>query len=83
MIFMNYVFFLAMGGYTLLALGNGAPDVAATINAILGDEHRGYEMALGELTGTAMFVSSVILGAIIGLSGSGEVHDANKNTYRR
>ena len=70
-------------GVTLLALGNGAPDVAATINAILGDEHRGYEMALGELTGTAMFVSSVILGAIIGLSGSGEVHDANKNTDRR
>ncbi|KAL7542704.1 hypothetical protein ACHAXR_012088 [Thalassiosira sp. AJA248-18] len=58
-------------GVTLLALGNGAPDVAATMNAILQDERRGYEMALGELTGTCMFVTSVILGVIVSLSGTG------------
>mmetsp|Transcript_14279 Transcript_14279/g.25484 ORF Transcript_14279/g.25484 Transcript_14279/m.25484 type:complete len:926 (-) Transcript_14279:264-3041(-) len=57
-------------GVTLLALGNGAPDVAATMNAILVDERRGYEMALGELTGVSMFVTSVILGVIVSLSGA-------------
>ena len=57
-------------GVTLLALGNGAPDVAATMNAILGDARRGYQLALGELTGTCMFVTSVILGVIVSLSGS-------------
>jgi sodium/potassium/calcium exchanger 6 len=53
-------------GVTLLALGNGAPDVAATMNATL-DSHEGYLMALGELTGTSMFVSGVILGVIVSL----------------
>lgn len=55
---------------TLLALGNGAPDVAATMNAMLQDEKNGYLLAMGELTGTTMFVSAVILGFIVRL-GSG------------
>eukprot|EP00985_Skeletonema_marinoi_P012093 scaffold5773_cov149-Skeletonema_marinoi.AAC.1 len=54
-------------GVTLLALGNGAPDVAATMNATL-DSQEGYLMALGELTGTSMFVSGVILGVIVSLN---------------
>eukprot|EP00804_Cyclotella_cryptica_P029505 CCRYP_011305-RA/>CCRYP_011305-RA protein AED:0.03 eAED:0.03 QI:364/1/1/1/1/0.83/6/2737/766 len=57
-------------GVTLLALGNGAPDVAATMNAMLQDEKNGYLMAMGELTGTTMFVSAVILGVIVRLSGN-------------
>lgn len=55
---------------TLLALGNGAPDVAATMNAMLQDEKNGYLLAMGELTGTTMFVSAVILGFIVRLGGS-------------
>lgn len=51
-------------GVTLLALGNGAPDVASTVNAILNDRKLGYKMALGELTGTAMVGSTVIVGAV-------------------
>ena len=50
-----------------MALGNGAPDVAATMNATL-DSQEGYLMALGELTGTIMFVSGVILGVIVSLN---------------
>ncbi|EJK73963.1 hypothetical protein THAOC_04391 [Thalassiosira oceanica] len=57
-------------GVTLLALGNGAPDVAATMNAILGDVKGGYQMALGELTGVAMFAISIILGVIVVMSGN-------------
>ena len=67
-------------GVTLLALGNGAPDVAATMNAILGDERRGYEMALGELTGTCMFVTSVILGVIVSLSGHSKKNNETTDT---
>ena len=68
-------------GVTLLALGNGAPDVAATMNAMLatgkggggggGGGSKGYEMALGELTGTCMFVTTVVFGIIVILVGGG------------
>jgi sodium/potassium/calcium exchanger 6 len=51
-------------GVTLLALGNGAPDVASTVNAIRNDRKRGYLLALGELTGAAMVASTVIVGAV-------------------
>ena len=82
-------------GVTLLALGNGAPDVAATMNAMLagsrsgvGEEEEdatrggreGYGMALGELTGTCMFNICLILGAIvIYLGGDGGNTDTKKN----
>ena len=52
-------------GVTLLALGNGAPDVASTVNAILDDRKRGYLMALGELTGAAMVASTLIVGCVV------------------
>ena len=51
-------------GVTLLALGNGAPDVASTVNAIRNDRKRGYLLALGELTGAAMVASTLIVGAV-------------------
>ena len=70
-------------GVTLLALGNGAPDVAATMNAILGDERKGYEMALGELTGVCMFVTTIILGVIVSISGSGTVPDVGDKNRRK
>jgi len=49
---------------TLLALGNGAPDVSATISAINkgGD---GYLMSLGALTGAGMFVGTVVAGSVM------------------
>lgn len=57
-------------GVTLLALGNGAPDVASTVNAILNDRKSGYRIALGELTGAAMVASTVIVGAVTFVSPS-------------
>jgi sodium/potassium/calcium exchanger 6 len=51
-------------GVTLLALGNGAPDVASTVNAILNDRKNGYKMALGELLGSGLVASTVIVGAV-------------------
>ena len=58
-------------GVTLLALGNGAPDIASTVNAIRGDTKLGYLMGLGELTGSSMFISTVVTGSIAYFASSG------------
>ena len=52
-------------GVTLLALGNGAADVSATINAISQNPAEGYLMSLGALTGAGMFVGTVVAGIVI------------------
>lgn len=52
-------------GVTLLALGNGAADVSATMNAIVQNPAEGYQMALGALTGAGMFVGTVVAGIVI------------------
>jgi hypothetical protein len=52
-------------GVTLLALGNGAPDIASTVNAILDDVRQGYLMGLGELAGAGMFISTIVTGIVI------------------
>jgi len=49
-------------GVTLLALGNGAPDVSSTMHAVSGG---GYRLALGALTGAGMFVGTVVTGAVM------------------
>jgi len=51
-------------GVTLLALGNGAADVSATISAILSSPD-GYLLSLGALTGAGMFVSCVVTSLVI------------------
>ena len=53
-------------GVTLLALGNGASDVSATISAIVNDEENGYRLSLGALSGAAMLVGGVIAGYKLG-----------------
>jgi sodium/potassium/calcium exchanger 6 len=53
--------------------------VAATMNAMLQDEKNGYLLAMGELTGTTMFVSAVILGFIVRLGGSSAKVETDSN----
>ncbi|ODQ83002.1 hypothetical protein BABINDRAFT_159480 [Babjeviella inositovora NRRL Y-12698] len=50
-----------LAGTTLLALGNGSPDVFGTYSAM--DVGSG-SLALGEIIGAALFISSVVLGAV-------------------
>ena len=52
-----------VAGITLLALGNSAPDVFADLAAVqnAGD----FALALGELMGAAMFLTTVVLAAVI------------------
>lgn len=52
-------------GVTLLALGNGAADVSATISAITLNPEKGYQMSLGALTGAGMFVGTIVAGIVI------------------
>lgn len=52
-------------GVSLLALGNGAADVSATVNAICVDTENGYKLSLGALTGAAMFIGCIVAGCVI------------------
>lgn len=52
-------------GVTLLALGNGAADVSATVSAITSDAQHGYELSLGALTGAAMFITAIISSLVV------------------
>jgi len=56
-------------GVTLLALGNGAADVSATVSAIANDPDDGYKLSLGALTGAAMFVGGVVAGIVVLVAG--------------
>uniref|UniRef100_A0A6U6EG37 Sodium/calcium exchanger membrane region domain-containing protein n=1 Tax=Odontella aurita TaxID=265563 RepID=A0A6U6EG37_9STRA len=50
---------------SLLALGNGAPDLSASVNAIAGDPAEGYVLILGALSGAGMFVTTIVAGSVI------------------
>jgi len=52
-------------GVSLLALGNGAPDISASINAMTADPHKGYRLILGSLSGAGMFIGTIVAGSII------------------
>uniref|UniRef100_A0A0D6R718 Sodium/calcium exchanger membrane region domain-containing protein n=1 Tax=Araucaria cunninghamii TaxID=56994 RepID=A0A0D6R718_ARACU len=51
----------SMGGVTLLALGNGAPDVFASMAALRGDNAR---IGLGAILSAGTFVSAFVLGSV-------------------
>ncbi|CAK9221653.1 unnamed protein product [Sphagnum jensenii] len=51
----------SMGGVTLLALGNGAPDIFASLAAIGGDNSR---IGLGAILSAGTFVSAFVVGSV-------------------
>lgn len=52
-----------VAGATLMAFGNGAPDVFTAWNAI--EEASDFSLVLAELLGAAIFVTTVVLGSVI------------------
>eukprot|EP00956_Cyclotella_meneghiniana_P013598 scaffold19744_cov71-Cyclotella_meneghiniana.AAC.4 len=66
-----------LAGVTLLALGNGSPDVSAVMNAIKANPAEGIPLSLGELTGGGMFVQAIVVGRIVSIgrkvNGSDEI----------
>uniref|UniRef100_A0A1D1ZSN3 Sodium/calcium exchanger membrane region domain-containing protein n=1 Tax=Auxenochlorella protothecoides TaxID=3075 RepID=A0A1D1ZSN3_AUXPR len=55
-----------LAGVTLLALGNGAPDLSASVAAVKSGN---VELALGALTGASMFVTCIVAGRVIRICG--------------
>ena len=55
-----------VAGVTLLALGNGAPDVFSVMAAYRAGQG---DLAVGALVGGSMFVTTVVVGAVITASG--------------
>lgn len=52
-----------LAGLTLMALGNGAPDVSSVIAGVVGSNS--FQIAIGELFGSGLFVTSVIFGIVL------------------
>ena len=50
-------------GVTLLALGNGAPDIFASLSASTSSE--GLYMSISSLMGGAMFITSIVSSLVI------------------
>ncbi len=53
----------ALGGVTLLALGNGAPDISSAITAISAGGQK-TKLGFGALIGAAMFDITIVTGLI-------------------
>ena len=60
----------ATAGITLLALGNSAPDVFSDLAAVKNADD--FALAIGELMGASMFLTTVVLGAVILFSTKGD-----------
>ena len=54
-----------VAGITLLALGNSSPDIFSDLAATGAND---FKVALGELLGASMFLTTVVLGAVIFVS---------------
>ena len=54
----------SLAGVTLLALGNGAPDVITAL-AASGDEDGGIFLAVGSLMGGGLFISGIVSAVVI------------------
>lgn len=70
----------SLAGVTLLALGNGAPDVISSLSAA-GSSSGGMFLAVGSLVGGGMFVSGVV-SAVVMLSSPKPIHVLGINFLR-
>ena len=60
-----------LAGVTLLAFANGAPDVISTYTA--GERIEGIPLIIGSIFGAGIFVTTVVAGKVIALSGEIQV----------
>ena len=57
-----------LAGVTILAFANGAPDVISSFSA--GGIDKGISLAVGSLIGAGFFVTTVVFGIVIKISGT-------------
>ncbi|ULT88483.1 hypothetical protein L3Y34_007588 [Caenorhabditis briggsae] len=55
----------SVAGVTFLAFGNGAPDVLGSFTSVLTTAKPKADLALGDLFGTSIFVTTVVLAIVI------------------
>jgi len=54
-----------VAGVTFLAFGNGAPDIFSVVTSIVNSKgNTGAALAIGELFGAGMFVTTVVVGTV-------------------
>lgn len=70
----------SLAGVTLLALGNGAPDIISSLSAASSDTG-GMFLAVGSLTGAGLFVTGVVSAVVI-LSSPKTIHVLGKGLIR-
>ena len=70
----------SLAGVTLLALGNGSPDVISSLSAA-SSESGGMFLAVGSLVGAGLFVSGVV-SAVVMLSAPQPIHVLGKGLLR-
>jgi len=60
-----------VAGVTLLALGNGAPDLFSTYSAIQSntEQNEAAALAIGEMFGAGMFVVAIVVSALVCMAG--------------
>lgn len=66
-------------GITLLALGNSAPDVFDDLASVQATD---MAMAVGELLGASIFVTTVVLAAVVLVAPSGDVFVDRRDFFR-
>ncbi|XP_047309335.1 cation/calcium exchanger 1-like [Impatiens glandulifera] len=71
-----------VAGVTLLSLGNGAPDVFASIVSFIGDDAGANEVGINSILGGAFFVSTAVVGIICISIGKNQV-SINRNGFIR
>ena len=76
----SFGFSESVAGVTLLALGNGAPDVISSLSAASSDSG-GLFLAVGSLVGGGIFVSGVV-SAVVMLASPKPIHVLGRNFLR-
>ena len=74
----------SLAGVTLLALGNGAPDVFSAI-AAGGDsgENSDVMLAVSGLMGSGLFITTIVMGVVINAAGENKIVRVTKRYFLR
>ncbi len=70
-----------LAGVTFLALGNGAPDVIASI--VASDDPEGLEFGIGALIGAGVFVTCIVFSSVILFNRNGDPILVNRKLFIR